>query len=344
MLCSQDDDEIEAEFPKMVAYWKHLAGDLDRGLPEDLRYWETLKDKFNELTVEELHNRQTAFGQPDKLVSLFLEVAAAGVDELLVEPFYGPQGFDDAARNLRLFRETVMPYVDDRLGGPKYTWDGQQHRAGRAGNQPAQRRCRDERGEHPFPDRRSTSGGRSPTSSSSTSTAAPHWRRRSRRTRRPKACSPASIASPRAATSACRSFSGASPTSSTARRSPRTRCSPAAGRRRRSSRPKASATCCRCVAAMKTGNQYEYDVPQPAPLIERRRVYELPERVDFRGEVVSTPDEDAVRSSPTRPAPTASRPSACRCCGRSRTRPTSSARQSCCARRCRACTSRSPAR
>lgn len=124
MLCSEDDDEIAAEFPKMVAYWKHLAGDLDRGLPEDLRYWETLKDKFEELTVEELHNRQTAFGRPEKLVRLFLEVAAAGVDELLVEPFYGPQGYDDVARNLRLFREAVMPYVDDRLGGPSYSWDG----------------------------------------------------------------------------------------------------------------------------------------------------------------------------------------------------------------------------
>ena len=124
MLCSEDDDEIAAEFPKMVAYWRRLAEDLDRGLPEDLRYWETLKDKFNELTVEELHNRQTAFGRPEKLVQLFLDVAAAGVDELLVEPFYGPQRYDDAARNLRLFREAVMPYVDDRLGGPRYAWDG----------------------------------------------------------------------------------------------------------------------------------------------------------------------------------------------------------------------------
>lgn len=125
MLCSEDDDEIAAEFPKMVAYWQHLANDLERGMPEDLRYWEVLKDKFNELTVEELHNRQTAFGRPEKLVELFLGVAEAGVDELLVEPFYGPQGYEETARNLRLFREAVMPYVDDRFGGPKYSWDGQ---------------------------------------------------------------------------------------------------------------------------------------------------------------------------------------------------------------------------
>ena len=46
---------------------------------------------------------------------------------------------------------------------------------------------------------------------------------------------------------------------------------------------------------IKAGNQYEYDVPQPAPLIERRRVYEVPERVDFRGEPVIGLDEDAVR-------------------------------------------------
>ena len=124
MLCSRDEAEIEAEFHKMVAYWQHLADDLDRGLPEDLRYWETMKDKFDELTVEDLHNRQTAFGQPEKLVALFLEVAACGVDELLVEPFYGPQRFEDAARNLRLFREEVMPFVDERLGGPRYRWDG----------------------------------------------------------------------------------------------------------------------------------------------------------------------------------------------------------------------------
>jgi alkanesulfonate monooxygenase SsuD/methylene tetrahydromethanopterin reductase-like flavin-dependent oxidoreductase (luciferase family) len=125
MLCSRDEEEIAAEFPKMVGYWQHLATDLERGLPEDLRYWETLKDKFSELTVEELHNRQTAFGRPETLVRLFLEVAAAGVDELLVEPFYGPQSGADAERNLRLFREEVMPYVDERFGGPRYAWDGE---------------------------------------------------------------------------------------------------------------------------------------------------------------------------------------------------------------------------
>ena len=125
MLCSEDDQEIEAEFHKMVGYWKHLSTDLDRGLPDDLKYWETLKDKFEALTVEELHNRQTAFGRPEKLVELFLKIAEAGVDELLVEPFYGPQHYEDAARNLQLFRETVMPYVDERHGGPKYAWDGQ---------------------------------------------------------------------------------------------------------------------------------------------------------------------------------------------------------------------------
>ncbi len=126
MLCSEDDDEIEAEFPKMVAYWKHLATDLDREMPDDLAYWGVLKDKFNELTVEQLHNRQTAFGRPEKLVELFLGIAAAGVDELLVEPFYGPQGYEDTARNLRLFRDEVMPYVDERFGGPTYSWDGEE--------------------------------------------------------------------------------------------------------------------------------------------------------------------------------------------------------------------------
>jgi alkanesulfonate monooxygenase SsuD/methylene tetrahydromethanopterin reductase-like flavin-dependent oxidoreductase (luciferase family) len=125
MLCSEDEQEIEAEFHKMVGYWKHLSIDLDRGLPDDLKYWETLKDKFEELTVEELHNRQTAFSRPEKLVELFLGIAETGVDELLVEPFYGPQRYEDAARNLRLFREAVMPYVDERYGGPKYAWDGQ---------------------------------------------------------------------------------------------------------------------------------------------------------------------------------------------------------------------------
>lgn len=125
-LCSQDDAEIEAEFEKMVNYWKHLSLSLDRGLPKDLKYWETLKDKFSELTVEDLHNRQTAFGRPEMLIELFLGIAEAGVDEILIEPFYGPQSYEDCARNLRLFREQVMPYVDDRFGGPNYDWDGTQ--------------------------------------------------------------------------------------------------------------------------------------------------------------------------------------------------------------------------
>ncbi len=125
MLCSEDDEEIEAEFGKMVGYWKHLSLDLERGLPESLQYWETLKGQFEKLTVEDLHNRQTAFGRPEKLIDLFLKIAEAGVDELLVEPFYGPQSYEDVERNLRLFREKVMPYVDDRFGGPKYEWNGE---------------------------------------------------------------------------------------------------------------------------------------------------------------------------------------------------------------------------
>jgi alkanesulfonate monooxygenase SsuD/methylene tetrahydromethanopterin reductase-like flavin-dependent oxidoreductase (luciferase family) len=126
MLCSEDDAEIEAEFTHMVNYWKHLSLSLDRGLPDDLKYWESLKDKFEQLTVEDLHNRQTAFGRPEMLTELFLQIAASGVDEVLVEPFYGPQQYKDCARNLQLFRDKVMPYVDDRFGGPKYDWDGRE--------------------------------------------------------------------------------------------------------------------------------------------------------------------------------------------------------------------------
>ncbi len=46
---------------------------------------------------------------------------------------------------------------------------------------------------------------------------------------------------------------------------------------------------------IKTGNQYQYDLPQPAPLIERRRVHEVQGRIDFRGEQVAALDEEAVR-------------------------------------------------
>jgi N-methylhydantoinase A len=45
---------------------------------------------------------------------------------------------------------------------------------------------------------------------------------------------------------------------------------------------------------IKAGNQYEYDVPQPPPLIERRHVHEIPERVNSRGAPVVALDEDAV--------------------------------------------------
>jgi alkanesulfonate monooxygenase SsuD/methylene tetrahydromethanopterin reductase-like flavin-dependent oxidoreductase (luciferase family) len=124
MICSNDPAQVEAEFTTMTDYWRHFSGDLDKGLPEDLRYWEGIKDKFAELTVEDLHNRQCAFGTPEKLVEMFLEVAATGVDELLIEPFYGAQSLQEAVRNAQLFRERVMPYVDDRFGGPKYRWDG----------------------------------------------------------------------------------------------------------------------------------------------------------------------------------------------------------------------------
>jgi len=124
MLCSEDDDLIQEEFTKMVNYWKHLSGDLDKGLPPDLQYWETMKAKFETLTVEDLKMRQTAFGRPEKLVELFLRIAEAGVDEVCVEPYYGPQRYAEVEANLRLFRDKVMPYVDDRFGGPRYEWNG----------------------------------------------------------------------------------------------------------------------------------------------------------------------------------------------------------------------------
>jgi alkanesulfonate monooxygenase SsuD/methylene tetrahydromethanopterin reductase-like flavin-dependent oxidoreductase (luciferase family) len=124
MICSDDPAQVEAEFTTMVDYWRHFSGDLEDGLPADLKYWEDIKHRFAALTIEDLHNRQCAFGSPEKLVEMFLEVAATGVDELLIEPFYGAQTLAEAVRNARLFRERVMPYVDERFGGPKYRWDG----------------------------------------------------------------------------------------------------------------------------------------------------------------------------------------------------------------------------
>jgi len=47
---------------------------------------------------------------------------------------------------------------------------------------------------------------------------------------------------------------------------------------------------------VKSGNQYDYLTPQPAPLIERRSVHEVPERVDARGQAVEPLDEEAVRA------------------------------------------------
>jgi len=124
MLCSEDDAQIQDEFHKMVGYWKHLSGDLDKGLPDDLKYWETMKAKFEVLTVDDLKMRQTAFGRPEMLIKLFLAIAETGVDEVCVEPYYGPQNYEDVEANIKLFREKVMPYVDHRFGGPKYEWNG----------------------------------------------------------------------------------------------------------------------------------------------------------------------------------------------------------------------------
>ncbi|WP_345752597.1 LLM class flavin-dependent oxidoreductase [Microbacterium rhizophilus] len=124
-LVSRDEDKIAREFDLMVDYWKHLANDLGDAFPRDLDYWMRLKDQFARLTVEDLHNRQTAFGTPEKLVELFLKVAETGTDEVLIEPFYGPQELEESLRNARMFREEVMPAVDERFGGPKYGWDGE---------------------------------------------------------------------------------------------------------------------------------------------------------------------------------------------------------------------------
>lgn len=124
-LCSLDEDKIEHEFQRMVDYWRHLSEDLDATLPPHLAYWADLKQTFKGLTVEQLHNRQTAFGRPEKLIKLFLDVAASGVDEICIESFYGPQDVDEAIENARFLRETVMPFVDERFGGPKYGWDPQ---------------------------------------------------------------------------------------------------------------------------------------------------------------------------------------------------------------------------
>jgi alkanesulfonate monooxygenase SsuD/methylene tetrahydromethanopterin reductase-like flavin-dependent oxidoreductase (luciferase family) len=124
-LVSRDEDQIAREFDLMVDYWKHLANDLGDTFPRDLGYWSSLKEQFAKLTVEDLHNRQTAFGTPEKLIELFLKVAATGTDEVLIEPFYGPQEIEESLRNARMFREEVMPFVDDRFGGPKYEWDGE---------------------------------------------------------------------------------------------------------------------------------------------------------------------------------------------------------------------------
>lgn len=123
--CSLSDEEIEREFVRMVDYWRHLSGDLDRELPPHLAYWATLKDTLEQLTVEDLHNRQTAFGKPEMLIKLFLDVAASGVDEVLIESFYGPQSVEEAVENAEILREKVIPFVDDRFGGPLYGWDGE---------------------------------------------------------------------------------------------------------------------------------------------------------------------------------------------------------------------------
>lgn len=124
-IVSRDQEQIGQEFHHMVNYWKGLSHDLAPGMPNDLAYWDTLKTKFEELTVEDLRNRQTAFGTPEQLVELFLQVAASGADEVLIEPFYGPQSLEEALRNAKMFRDEVMPYIDERFGGPKYGWDGE---------------------------------------------------------------------------------------------------------------------------------------------------------------------------------------------------------------------------
>lgn len=127
-LCSNDEDKIEQEFQRMVDYWHHLSNDLDVELPPHLAYWANLKKTFAGLTVAQLHNRQTAFGKPEKLIELFLNVAASGVDEICIESFYGPQDVDEAIENARFLREEVMPFVDERFGGPKYGWDPDQRK------------------------------------------------------------------------------------------------------------------------------------------------------------------------------------------------------------------------
>jgi len=83
-----------------------------------------MKAKFEVLTVDDLKMRQTAFGRPEMLIKLFLAIAETGVDEVCVEPYYGPQNYEDVEANIKLFREKVMPYVDHRFGGPKYEWNG----------------------------------------------------------------------------------------------------------------------------------------------------------------------------------------------------------------------------
>lgn len=127
-LCSTDEEKIEQEFQRMVDYWRYLSEDLDATLPPHLAYWADLKETFAGLTIEQLHNRQTAFGRPEKLIELFLNVAASGVDEICIESFYGPQDIDEAIENAKFLREAVMPYVDERFGGPKYGWDPEQRK------------------------------------------------------------------------------------------------------------------------------------------------------------------------------------------------------------------------
>ena len=46
---------------------------------------------------------------------------------------------------------------------------------------------------------------------------------------------------------------------------------------------------------VKEGDQYDYRIPQPRPLIERRQVHEVPERIDFRGQELTPLDEHALR-------------------------------------------------
>ena len=88
---------------------------------------------------------------------------------------------------------------------------------------------------------------------------------------------------------------------------------------------------------------FNFTVPYPEPYVPRALTFEIPERIDATGKIVTPLDEAAVRARDREPArEAASRRSASACSGRSPIPATSSGSARCSPSTCRAC--RSPCR